>query len=69
LPLILKPVKGGASTRYLRMPKDLMTMYDITDETPITFELLDDERGVRLVYWLPNAARKKKQEKKKENRS
>jgi hypothetical protein len=66
LPLEIKPAKGGMSTLYLRIPKDVMKMYNITRDTPFTFELVDYEEGIRLMYRLQAVVGKRK-EKEKEN--
>jgi len=65
LPLEIKPAKGGTSTLYLRIPKDVMKMFNITRDTHFTFELVDEE-GIRLMYRLQAAVGKKEKEKEKE---
>ena len=40
------------STLYLRIPKDVMKMYNITRDTRFTFEFSDGEDGLKLVYRL-----------------
>jgi len=60
LPLEIRPAKGGVTTLYLRIPQDVMKMYNITRATPFTFELVEGRDGVRLVYRLQVAARNKK---------
>jgi len=49
------------STLYLRIPKDIMKMYNITRDTPFTFELVDYEEGIRLMYRLQAAVGKRKE--------
>jgi len=53
------------STLYLRIPKDVMKMHNITRDTRFTFEFSDGEDGVKLVYRLQAAAGKKEKEKEK----
>jgi len=60
LPLEIKPAKGGMSTLYLRVPKDVMLMHGITHDTRFTFELVDGQDGVKLVYRLQAAVEKRK---------
>ncbi len=50
LPLEIRPAKGGNSTLYLRIPKDVIKMYGIQKETNFVFELLDNNGGLKLVY-------------------
>jgi len=60
LPLEITPAKGGTTTLYLRIPQDVMKMHNITPDTPFTFELLDNDEGVKLMYRLQAAARRKR---------
>ena len=53
------------STLYLRIPKDVMKMHNITRETRFTFDFSDGEDGLKLVY-RPQAAVGKRKEKEKE---
>jgi len=70
LPLEIKPAKGGMSTLYLRIPKDVMKMHNITRETRFTFDFSDGEDGLKLVYRLQAAVGKRKEkEKEKEERT
>ena len=48
------------STLYLRVPKDVMLMHGITHDTRFTFELVDGQDGVKLVYRLQAAVEKRK---------
>jgi len=66
LPLEIKPAKGGMSTLYLRVPQDVMMMYNITHDDRFTFEILDGVDGIKLVYKLQAAVGKKEKEKEKE---
>jgi len=43
-----------------------MRMHSITKDTRFTFELVDEEEGIRLVYKLQAAVGKKEKEKEKE---
>ena len=70
MPLEIKPAKGGMSTLYLRIPKDVMKMHNITRETRFTFDFSDGEDGLKLVYRLQAAVGKRKEkEKEKEERT
>ena len=66
MPLEIKPAKGGMSTLYLRIPKDVMKMHSITRDTRFTFEFSDGEDGLKLVYRLQATAGKKEKENEKE---
>ena len=68
MPLEIKPAKGGTSTLYLRIPKDVMKMFNITRDTPFTFELVDEE-GIRLMYRLQAAVGKKNEKEKEKEKS
>lgn len=50
MPLEIKPTKGGTTTLYLRIPKDVMKMYGIDQNTKFTFEIIEDPNGTTLVY-------------------
>ena len=66
MPLEIKPARGGVSTLYLRVPQDVMQMHNITRDTRFTFQLIDNEEGVKLVYRLQAAAGKKENKGEKE---
>ena len=61
MPLEIKPAKGGTTTLYLRIPKDVMKMHNITRDTRFAFEFSDGEEGVKLVYRLQPAVEKRKE--------
>lgn len=52
LPLEIRPAKGGNSTLYLRIPKDVIKMYGIHKETNFVFEILDNNGALKLMYKL-----------------
>jgi len=63
LPLEIKPAKGGMSTLYLRIPKDVMKMYNINQDRQFIFELLNHKEEIKLTYRLqaPDGKRKEKE--------
>lgn len=50
MPLEIKPTKGGTTTLYLRIPKDVTKMYGINQDTVFTFEIIEDSNGTTLTY-------------------
>jgi len=60
LPLEIKPAKGGMTTLYLRIPKDVMKMHSITQDARFTFDFSDGQDGLKLVYRLQASVGKRK---------
>ncbi len=50
MPLEIKPTKGGTTTLYLRIPKDVIKMYGISQNTVFEFEIGEDSNGMSLTY-------------------
>ena len=60
MPLEIKPAKGGSSTLYLRIPRDVIKMYGIDQCTNFTFELLENNGGLKLMYKIQKTSGNKK---------
>jgi hypothetical protein len=61
LPLEIRPTKGGPSTLYLRIPKDIIKIYGIDQNTNFTFELIEGDEGTILTYKLEKVNKKRKE--------
>jgi len=64
LPLEIKPAKGGMSTLYLRIPKDVMKMYNINQDRQFIFELLNHKEEIKRTYRLQAPVGKRKEKEK-----
>lgn len=60
MPLEIRPAKGGSSTLYLRIPRDVIKMYGIHNGSKFTFEILENNGGVKLMYKIQTSVKKEK---------
>lgn len=61
MPLEIRPTKGGPSTLYLRIPKDIIKIYGIDQNTKFTLELIEGDEGTILTYKLEKVNKKRKE--------